>query len=851
MKLVGIKKIYLSKTDEITTAIKDINLSFEEFGLTVIEGPSGSGKTTLLNIIGGYDEPTGGTIYYNNTERSRLTKTELVTIRRHDIGYYLSDYNLIEHLNLYDNIALSYKLKHEPVNQTEIDSILDKLDISHLKNRYPKELSTGERQRGALARLMVKKPALLLADEPTGALDEVNAKIVMDVFKALSKTSCIIMVTHDETLALDYADRIIRLSNGIVIEDKRFKETPKTVIFKSLNPTKEKFYYRPIELIKGSFSRLLKQSIKTVVVSVMLFLIITLGMVIRGFGNYNTNNAVYDTARKNQINAISITKRDSKNTPSNLKFEDIKTLSKRFGSNVLFKYEEIDLDMDDYRTNSIEETDQDLYHVSFTTSVSIDQMTKLGYDLISGVLPQKNDNSKEIVITKFMFDQLKKFGHSDIDTPITDYASILHKTVYLGDYYEIVGIIDTKLDSNLYKALEKPVTSSKEERIYQNTKTSYQNELIESFHLALFLYDGYLDDYLNEMDSVFMVTDNQFTIPFKDGKVIYIDSFTKYISGTKYYEYKLPYTLFDKDVRDQMELSAEEGLDREYHSHAFIHFYDVKDMFPPESTWLDYYSYLQSNEENSYEPTYNRAYFYRESLYSAVTGYFINNSIRPLIDNKELTYQTLLREVLMDSDTVYLNENMYDKMLKDLNTSVSGFYLIGNESKEAISFVNSNSNYGLDGHLLESIGLIDQKIINIKDISIYLIIGIIVLLTLMFLWHIKETLDSSIEDIAIYKSLGLYDFEQFVIFWILNAMTVLLSAILSLIATVIITTIINHVFSNEMPILYKLISVNYLESIVLIILTLVIYFVMSYLMFTAKLKRNTTTLFREISNREV
>ncbi|MBM7453058.1 ABC-type lipoprotein export system ATPase subunit [Acholeplasma morum] len=218
MKLSNISKTYISKTKDTTKAITNVSLSFS-IGLTVIAGPSGSGKTTLLNIISGFLAPDSGEIIFNDKDLSKLSTKEQRELRLHDVGYYLSDKNLIEHLTVYENIILSRKLINKSINQEELMAILIKLGIDNLLNRYPSELSTGQKSRVGLARLMVKKPKLLLADEPTGALDELTSILVMDCLKELSKTSMVIIVTHDETLAKHYADRIIRLRKGIIESD--------------------------------------------------------------------------------------------------------------------------------------------------------------------------------------------------------------------------------------------------------------------------------------------------------------------------------------------------------------------------------------------------------------------------------------------------------------------------------------------------------------------------------------------------------------------------------------------------------------------------------------------------------
>ena len=222
MKLLGLSKTYTSKTKDIVLALNDISLSFNQ-GLTFILGKSGSGKTTLLNIIGGFDKATSGKVLYDSYDMSKLSSEALSSMRRHQIGYYLSDHNLVEHLTVSENIQIVSKLKNEVLDDKYFLYIIKKLEIEELLKRYPFELSTGQRQRVALARLMVKKPSLLLADEPTGSLDNKTATLVLDVLKDMSKESRVIIVSHDEALADKYADRIIILNDGHIESDSQIK----------------------------------------------------------------------------------------------------------------------------------------------------------------------------------------------------------------------------------------------------------------------------------------------------------------------------------------------------------------------------------------------------------------------------------------------------------------------------------------------------------------------------------------------------------------------------------------------------------------------------------------------------
>lgn len=207
--LKNISKQYLGSKTEV---LKDINLSFEEHGLVSILGPSGCGKTTLLNLIGGLDIPTTGSILVNGKDISKFKRKEMDKYHNQIIGFVYQNYNLINYLNVVDNIELINKNNY-------IDKLLDYFKLTNKKKKKIKNLSGGEKQRVAIARSIASNPKILLCDEPTGALDTKTGNNIMKFLKNISKTTLVIMVTHNSELASAYSDRVIILEDGHVVSD--------------------------------------------------------------------------------------------------------------------------------------------------------------------------------------------------------------------------------------------------------------------------------------------------------------------------------------------------------------------------------------------------------------------------------------------------------------------------------------------------------------------------------------------------------------------------------------------------------------------------------------------------------
>ena len=200
-------------------AIDGINLKFNHNGLVFILGKSGSGKSTFLNILGGLDSANTSKIFINKKKLNRFDETTCSEYRNTYIGFVFQEYNLLDDLNVYDNIALALQMQNREVDRETVLNILKEVDLEGLEERELDELSGGQKQRVAIARALVKNPEIILADEPTGNLDSETSEQVFELFKRISKDKLIICVSHDAEYAHKYADRIIEISDGKIIRD--------------------------------------------------------------------------------------------------------------------------------------------------------------------------------------------------------------------------------------------------------------------------------------------------------------------------------------------------------------------------------------------------------------------------------------------------------------------------------------------------------------------------------------------------------------------------------------------------------------------------------------------------------
>lgn len=220
LKLKEIKKDY-TVGDSCVHALKGINLEFRENEFVAILGHSGCGKTTLLNIIGGLDQYTSGDLIINDKSTKNFTDEDWDSYRNHSIGFVFQSYNLISHQTVLSNVELALTLSGvAPAERRErATEALKKVGLGDQLNKKPNQMSGGQMQRVAIARALVNDPDILLADEPTGALDSETSVQIMDILKDISRDKLIIMVTHNPELAMNYASRVIRLRDGLIVDD--------------------------------------------------------------------------------------------------------------------------------------------------------------------------------------------------------------------------------------------------------------------------------------------------------------------------------------------------------------------------------------------------------------------------------------------------------------------------------------------------------------------------------------------------------------------------------------------------------------------------------------------------------
>lgn len=218
LKTSNLKKYY-GNGENLVKAIDNANIDIKEGEFVAIVGKSGSGKSTLLHMMGGLDNPTEGKVYINDKDIFSLKEEKLAIFRRRNIGFIFQNFNLIPSLNVWENITLPVGLDGNEINKPFVTDIINSLGLESKVDALPNTLSGGQQQRVAIARALVARPAIILADEPTGNLDSKTSDEVMSLLKTMIKkyNQTLVMITHDETIA-QMADRVIYIEDGKVVK---------------------------------------------------------------------------------------------------------------------------------------------------------------------------------------------------------------------------------------------------------------------------------------------------------------------------------------------------------------------------------------------------------------------------------------------------------------------------------------------------------------------------------------------------------------------------------------------------------------------------------------------------------
>lgn len=464
-------KTYTTKTGVSTTAINDISFKLPNTGMVFLVGKSGAGKSTLLNVLGGLDYLDSGEIIVNGKSTKDFSKSEYDSYRNTYVGFVFQNFHIIDSLSIGENIALAIKLQNKKPNKDLVGFILDEVGLDGYMDRWPNELSGGQLQRVAIARALIKKPQIIIADEPTGSLDSKTGEQIFDTLKLLSRTHLVLVVSHDLDFARQYADRIIEIKDGKVINDIE-KIINKKTKKEKFATTKDKMVAsedHPLNLIKSKMpwkeatrmgsSALLHKKLRlaaSIFLSVVSFTMLGLSAII---GFYNDADVCSRTYAQYPVidfahYAKTLITTNSELDPQQEGYfneEDKQTLENAVG--VPFTIlNEIDTDLYANLNLSREEKARfDIHyanHIYNTTYIHEDKLSEFNIDIIAGQAPK---DTNEIAITKYIWETFEKYKYYDgtQEIPVPKPENIIGHTLTLHEVkYKITAVYDTHFDNH-------------------------------------------------------------------------------------------------------------------------------------------------------------------------------------------------------------------------------------------------------------------------------------------------------------------------------------------------------------------------------------------------------------------
>lgn len=471
-------------------ALKNINLSFGNQGLVFIVGESGSGKTTLLNLLGLLDTPTDGQIWFDSLNTNALTNHQKDVFRNQSIGIIFQNINLIEELTIKENILLPLQLQQKSKTNDEVLSQLKTLNLEENINTYPKYLSGGERQRIAISRALSKDAQVLIADEPTGSLDEKNANNTMAMLKQVSKDRLVIVVTHQTNLARQFGDRIIYLDHGNVVNDHIINETIDTRSTQGDSSLTQN-YRLPFNVsLKFAYKWFTYKSGRMFFALITFFLTLICFIIALTIFQFDDHQAIKNGLDNEGIRYVKIHKRpEPGQTISDLMFtkDEHDVLTTLFDEN---QYIQTQINHGIAKTISLNGGDATIENYATLTESKVQLF---GFTLI-GQLPDNDSMSTEVVITNRVAYELGWLTQSNFKDHEAFETIINTKTLIVNFVdgnqvhryeFSITGVLDTDY------AFSNPLI---ENSTYQQL---FEDELTYGLHLTLFFGKQVADFILN------------------------------------------------------------------------------------------------------------------------------------------------------------------------------------------------------------------------------------------------------------------------------------------------------------------------------------------------------------------
>lgn len=813
MLIENLTKKYFSINRDNVIAINNISLSIEDGDFIAILGVSGSGKTTLMNCIGGFDKPTSGKVILDGLDLHKVDTNTMDYMRSQKIGYFFQDNNLIENMTVYDNIALPLKIQNHIYDHTYVDQVMSDLSINELKHRFPNEISAGQRQRVALARAIVKSPLILLADEPTGALDSKTAESIMSHFEKMNQFATIILITHDEKLAYQYAKRVIQIADGIIVSDERLKPNNKKENNTQVqNLAKRKYQLTWVDHLKLAFNDIkfkYTKSILSIILTMLALLMVSFSAV---SASYDVKSAYINTvSNQKEVPFLALSKvlhqEDSFGLPyalnTGFSLDDLESINDVYQMEVIPKLSYAKIDLSGYATKDAQVSLFDDYKISGLSVINQNVLNEFRFDLVYGRLPEVNPNIVEIVLSNYHFELMRKFGFNQFINDVNTFSDLDHQVIVINDQdYLIVGIIDTKIDFK-YDFLK---DKQNEEQLNPDEFALYIQflEVINSgVHKMIFTDESFIEEVYQPLiqkkiqfhsDEHIVLTHPDFTVNRIVDSIYHVDGIDYDIFSIQHTHTKYMYISISSVPNHMVLLNHIDAMINDLLNDFVNDYFDeIADQFESDTgknSKEDYLQYIVSSEVNMYHPGKTSAYFRTEAYETVIPEYLENENI--VFHSFIYTNQGMIEEeipvvgIFFDQGFTYaVSDVLFHNIQEITNTGIDHVYVENGLAKKQYEMLIS---YQEDGNktfsyepvdiYMKGLNQLEERLELVAQIFFFGMIGLIVFTMILYYQMISTHIDQRMKDIGILKSLGVSNREIYQMF-IIHAL------LLSLVAFVI------------------------------------------------------------------
>ena len=858
IKLENLSKDYVSKKDVVTKALADINLTFEDKGMVFIIGKTGCGKSTLLNLLGLLDTPSSGDIIVDGQSIVKQDSKIEDNYRKNYVGFVFQEYNLIEEFTVYENIEVAVKLQGQKVNEEEIDNLLKRFDLYEQKYKLCNELSGGQKQRAAIIRAIVKKPKLILADEPTGALDSKTGEEILNTLKEISKEVLVIVVSHDEDYANRFADRIIEMKDGQIINDSVLASSEQKldkVDITKVNKKARLSFKEKLKIGLFNFKHRLKKLVLMMFVAMFAFILLGTAST---FVTYDKEQIIINSMYENGDDQIFITGENSYpvgNWSQSISSSDLNMLEKKYSRNF---YPEFSINTNFSFTLATYDNSPGVVtayyaeaNVNYGLEINEEIAKDLKLDLLYGRYPV-SDN--EIMLPNRLYEFYLKYGYSygDITREINSFEDLSGLNILIdGNLYQIVGVIDTHYDKDRYLQLDqKDVDDSG----YWFTKLTFENRnyLWSSLNSTVFFNVGFYDrnlnispDFVDDYASWSLYYGSEVN---SSTKKVGFNSFSTldYVTDEIFWQDEAKDTLADNEIIinvNKLTNPVEHTL-----------WGDVDDLLRGEESQLEesdtylqneeylYYQSLRQSGEIDYDTFSDLADWVLEKLafkslfdkylWNYYSGDYLFVDKGDLYGNNEHTVNVVgficpLNESSFTPDVV-MSDSVYQNF-KDFMEAYDYIGLFtGSTSKsddlKLIKDINNNEDdiFTVYSRYHYASNSLDEKL---QKAAIFMIIGAIVIAVfagLLFYNYIRYIVDDKRKQIGVLRSLGASKADIASIFLIESLLISLIIASIACALSAVIALILNNYFINSLGLLFKLLSFGIVSVIIVFGVSIII-----------------------------